>query len=41
MCNANVLNSSKYYSNEYMTPGLRSTLVRIVKKANPSSKEGD
>ncbi len=31
----------KYYSNEYMTPGLRSTLVRIVKKANPSSKEGD
>lgn len=41
MCNANVLTSSKYYSNEYMTPGLRSTLVRIVKKANPSSKEGD
>ena len=41
MSNVNVLTSSKYYSDEYMTPGLRSTLVRVVKKADPTRKEGE
>ena len=41
MSNVNVLTSSKYYNNEYMTPGLRSTLVRITKKQDPTVKEGE
>lgn len=32
MCNVNVLTGSRVYSDDFMTPGLRSTLCRIVKK---------
>ncbi len=32
MCNANVITGSRAYSDDFMTPGLRSTLCRIVKK---------
>ena len=32
MSNANTITSDRVYNDEYLTPGLRSTLCRIVKK---------
>ncbi|WP_172135084.1 molybdopterin-dependent oxidoreductase [Adlercreutzia sp. ZJ473] len=32
MCNVNVITGARTYNDEFMTPGLRSTLCRIVKK---------
>ena len=32
MSNANTLTSDRVYNDEFLTPGLRSTLCRIVKK---------
>ncbi|MBQ9932142.1 MAG: molybdopterin-dependent oxidoreductase [Firmicutes bacterium] len=32
IANANTLTSDQYYNDEYMTPGLRSTMVKIYKK---------